>query len=115
MVYLTMFGKRNDISYKYLSFSNQYKKCINVKDMPTKNQKTILPNRNFTNNCVDNNIKVLVFGNSLSELFSRVLATKVKQVIRVRTHNGNDGNDYFAYTPKLLPLIINKDIRLLYS
>ena len=110
MVYLTMFGKRNDISYKYLSFSNQYKKCINVEDIPTKNNnkiKPILPNRIFTNNCVDNNIKVLVFGNSLSELFSRVLATKVKQVIRVRTHNGND---YWAYTPKLLPLIINKDI-----
>ena len=60
--------------------------------------------RVFTNKCVHNNLKALVFGNSFSENFSRVLATRISKVVRIRTHG-----DYApqAADVRVFPYIVN--------
>ena len=98
-------------SYDYVSFSKEYLDCIDEKDIQVNNDKNLnpapRPYRVFSNKCATNNIKVLVFGNSFSEAFARVIATRVKTVFRVRTHDGLDAN---GYDERVIPYIFTKEI-----
>lgn len=103
--YLTRDVDKLTVTYKYLSFSDRYKECVEYRD-----EQINIPNnplrglRVFTNKCVHNNLKALVFGNSFSENFSRVLATRISKVVRIRTHG-----DYApqAADVRVFPYIVN--------
>lgn len=124
-IYLNRKDKNLHTTYKYLSFSEEYIKCVKKTNI-----RKILPKDNilnfnqridlFTNRCVDNDYKILIIGNSFSENFARVMSTKVGNVLLFRTHAGynpkayDDSNIKYLFLPEIMNFKADYVLNIIY-